>query len=433
MVDPLFLISSLLLAIVLIIILRITEGIPFLYIFFTVRKRFSVHIPEDYRLKADLIEFVVNERSQKAWFFAGENNPSTCILMIPDSTSVNYLGNSLRTAGILQNMNFNVLLPLVHECDLSSREVVKKTISTRNYQAIIDAAYKYLVDNENIDKRKIAIYSDSLGTVFTCSLVKNQLIKAVTIENGPVTLSTLITGKIPFSNIFSTLLSILIRILMWPVIWRTRWNSQRALSMLSSCPSFQISVFNLKDVPNKMIFQNYTSSYKPKQLWIEDALLPVGGIRNTWVMEYFHQIKHFYDRWLNDEQVFDWHTEMKVIRKEKASTEVFLKISVLPPVLEHFPLRVSLSDGKNQLQHKRVIFIGAEMKFEFNLNFRPKIVTILRYHNVSLLDLKSWTKLDAGEALKRNIETMTFLNLNNVIRYEKRYFMIKNEILQDIN
>ena len=294
----------------LIIILRITEGIPFLYIFFTVRKRFSVHIPEDYRLKADLIEFVVNERSQKAWFFAGENNPSTCILMIPDSTSVNYLGNSLRTAGILQNMNFNVLLPLVHECDLSSREVVKKTISTRNYQAIIDAAYKYLVDNENIDKRKIAIYSDSLGTVFTCSLVKNQLIKAVTIENGPVTLSTLITGKIPFSNIFSTLLSTLIRILMWPVIWRTRWNSQRALSMLSSCPSFQISVFNLKDVPNKMIFRNYTSSYKPKQLWIEDALLPVGGIRNTWVMEYFHQIKHFYYRSLNDEQDFDWHTEM---------------------------------------------------------------------------------------------------------------------------
>ena len=398
-----------------------------------VRKKFSVHVPEDYRLEADLIEFNVNETSQKAWFFEGENNTTACILMIPDSTNGNYLGNSLRTAGILQNMGFNVLLPHVHEFDLSSREIIKKTIAIRDYQTIIDAAYKYLVKNENFDKRKIAIYSDSLGTVFACSLVKNHRIKAVILESGPVTLSTLIAGKIPFSNIFSRLLSKMIRSLMWPVIWRTRWNSQRSLRMLSSCPSFQISVFNHNSNPNKTIFQNFTSSYKPKQLWVEDALLPVGGIRNTWVMEYFHQIKDFYDRWLNDEQVLDWHVEMKVKRREKTSNDVFLELTVLPPVLKHIPVRISLSDGKNQLQHERVIFIGAEMSFEFNLEFQPKIVTVLRYHNVSLVDLQSWTKLDAKQALKRNIESMTFLDFENVMAYEKRYFVIKKAILIDSN
>jgi len=429
LVDPLFLISSIILVAVVIIVLRVTESIPFLYIFLTVRKKFLVQLPEDYKLEAELIEFYINEKSHKAWFFAGGNNSSACILLIPDFTRDNFLGNSLRTAGILQNMDFNVLLPLVHECDLSSREVIKKVISTREYQAIINAAYKFLVNNEKIDKRKIAIYSDSLGTVFACSLVKNQFIKAVVIESGPVTLSTLISKKIPFSTLFT----VLIRISIWPIIWRTRWNSQRALKMLSSCPSFQITVFNHNSIPNKSIFQNYTSSYKPKQLWIEDALLPVGGIRNTWVMEYFHQIKHFYDQWLNDEQVIDWHTEMKVNRKKKNSNEIFLRISVLPPLLEYIPLRVSFSDSKNQLHHERVIFIGAEMNFEFNLKFKPKIVSVLRYHNINLLDSKTWSKQDTKKALERNIETMTFFDLKNIMKHEKRYFTIKKAISKDSN
>jgi hypothetical protein len=395
------------------------------------RKKLKIQIPEDYRLKADLIEFDISGKSQKAWFFAGINNSSACVLMIPDLTSENYLGNSLRTAGILQTMDFNVLLPLIHEFDLSSRQITKKTISTHDYQSIIDGAYKFLVENENIDKRKIAIYSDSLGTVFACSLVEQQYIKAIILENGPVTLPILITVEFPFSNIFSSLLSILIRISMWPLIWRTRWNSQRALKMISSCPSFQISVFDHDSIPNKTIYQNFSSSYKPKQLWIEDALLPVGGIRNTWVMEYFLQIKYFYDRWLSNEQILDWHTEMKVKRKEKTSYTTFLKISVLPPILEHVPIRLTLSDGKNLIQNEHLVFIGAEMNFEFKSNFRPKFVSILRYHNVDLLNLKSWVKQDLGEALSRNIETMTFLSLKNMMKYEKRYFMIKKAIQKE--
>jgi hypothetical protein len=201
--------------------------------------------------------------------------------------------------------------------------------------------------------------------------------------------------------------------------------------MLSSCPSLQIAVFHHNSIPNKTIFQNYTSSYKPKQLWIEDALLPVGGIRNTWVMEYVHQINHFYDRWLNDEQTLDWHTEMNVKRIAKTSYNVNLMISVLPPVLEHLPLRLTLLDGKNNIQHERVVFIGAEMNCEFSSEFRPKIVSIIQYHNVELLDLKTWVKQDAKEALERNIETMTYLDLKNVIKYEKRYFIVKNAILKD--
>ncbi len=433
MVDLVFLISLVFIVLALIIFLRVTEGTPFLYILFRLRKELVISIPEDYGLKSDLVEFSTDSESHMGWFFAGENKSSTCILLIPDLSSNNFLGNSLRTAGVLQTMDFNVFLPQIHKFDLSSRLLVKKTVSPGDYQSIINAAYKYLVEDINIDKRKIAIYSDSLGTIFACSLVKKQYIKAIVLESGPVTLSSLIVGKIPFSNIFTSMLSILIRIFMWPVIWRTRWNSQRSLKMLSSCPSLQIAVFNHKSIPNKTIFQNYSSSYKPKQLWIEDALLPVGGIRNTWVMEYFHQINHFYNRWLNSEQSLDWHTEMRVKRIEKANFEVFLKISVLPPILEHLPLRVTLSDGKNQIQHERIVFIGAEMNFEFNIDFRPNIVSILRYHNVDLLDMKTWMKQDVAEALERNIEIMTFLSLKNVMKYEKRYFMIKRAILKESN
>ncbi|MCK4848007.1 MAG: hypothetical protein KAT16_03170, partial [Candidatus Heimdallarchaeota archaeon] len=83
MVDPVFLISSLLIVLVVIIFLRLTESIPFLYFFYSLRKKSIIQLPEDYGLEADLIEFNVNEKSQKAWFFTGENNPSICILMIP--------------------------------------------------------------------------------------------------------------------------------------------------------------------------------------------------------------------------------------------------------------------------------------------------------------------------------------------------------------
>jgi hypothetical protein len=433
LVDPVILISFVFLALVLIIFLRLLEGIPFLYVFFRLRKEVVISLPEDYGLEFEIIDFDVGEESHKAWFFKGVKRSSSCILLIPDFSSSNFLGNSLRTAGILQTMDFNVILPQIHEFDLSSRKMVKKIISPRDYQSIINSVYNYILEYTTIDKRKIAIYSDSLGTVFACSLVKKHHLKAVVLESGPVTLSSLITGKIPFSNILASLVSILVRIFMWPVIWRTRWNSQRSLKMLSSCPSLQIAVFHHNSIPNRTIFQNYTSSYKPKQLWIEDALLPVGGIRNTWVMEYFYQINHFYDRWLNNKQTLDWHTEMRVKRNEKTSYEVNLKISVLPPVLEHLPLRVTLLDGKNNLQHERIVFIGAEMIYEFNTDFRPKIVSILQYHNVDLLDLKSWVKQDVTKALERNIETMTYLNLKKVMKYEKRYFMIKTAILKNAN
>ncbi|MHA1994475.1 MAG: hypothetical protein ACW97Z_08055 [Candidatus Hodarchaeales archaeon] len=435
MVDPLLLGVVFILLICLVIIIRRTEIIPYLYIYFTARKDLPVNLPSDFGLEAIPISFPVKDKLQKAWFFPNKQENDSTILMIPDWINERSFENSLKTSGVLQLMGFNVLLPVIHTIDESTRLLLKKNYSPRYYTLTIIKAYEYLISRDNLDKRKIAIYSESLSTLLASALVKDQPIKAVILENGPIPLSTLITRNLSYSGFGVSFFRFLTRVLLWPFLWRTRWDRHHSLSMLHSCPTFLISVFDHKDQPNQNIIRNFTSLYKPKQLWVENALLPTGGIRDTWPEEYFSQVKEFYNRWLNKEPAPEWHCEMKVSKKGKKKFSALITISALPPQMDHIPVLITVSDGKNQLHHKRVWFLGAEETYEFQLPFRSSFHSLLPLLNVERVENKSlpWIKLDAEEALTHTVKTIVSLKLPDLVDYEDRYFKIKPRILADIN
>lgn len=431
MTDPLVLVSIFFIILCIITIIRLTEVIPNLYIYFTSRKGYSVKFPDDYGLKTTVISYLVGERNQEGWFFPSEESNPASILLIPDWTFHHAFSNSLKTAGVLQLMGYNVLLPLVHDVDESSQQIVKMSFTTQYYQKVIEKAYEYLLSQERLDKRQIAIFSEALGTVFASSLVKDYPIKAIVLENGPITLSHLIAGKIPQSGFISTIIGFFLRFIFWPFFWKTRWNNRSTLSMLHSCPSFQISIFNHKNVPSHDIFNNYAALYKPKQIWIEHALLPQGGIRDTWPQEFFSQVKTFYNRWLTKEPATEWHYDQKV-KKQKQGYIVQQSIHALPPQMDQVPLCISLADKKN-LIHERICFEGAEMTLEYQLPFKPHFISTIPYYNVQKNDkISSWFKLDAQQALERTIDSIASLELSVMAVYEERYSKIKKEISKDL-
>ncbi len=434
MVDSLFIGVILLLIISIIIIIRLTELIPYLYIYFTSRKDFSVRLPSDFELEAKSITFSTRDKMQRAWFFPSQEENDACILMIPDWINENSLANSLKTCGVLQLMGFNVLLPVIHDIDESTRLLLKKNFSPNYFISTIDAAYEYLVSREDLDKRKIAVYSDSFSTLIASTLVKDQPIQAIVLENGPSSLGTLIAHRLPYNGFGITFIRRLIRIVMGIFLWRTRWDRRRSLSTLHSCPTFLISVYDHKKQPNRNIFRNFTAIYKPKQLWLETALLPSGGIRDTWPDEYFSQVKHFYNRWINKIPAPEWHCEMKVSKEGKNEYTTSLTISVLPPQMEQVPLYITLSDRKDQIIQERVWFLGAEQNYDFQLPFRSSFHSLLPIFNIKRTknEKSPWIKLEADEALSHSLQTIVSFELVDLMDYEKRYFAIKEKILTDI-
>ena len=435
MVDPLLLGIFVILLAILGLIIRYTEIIPYLYIYFTTKKGLEINLPSDYGLEATPISFPVKDNIQRAWFFPSKQENDASILMIPDWINEHSLENSLKTSGVLQLMGFNVLLPIIHNIDESTRLLLKKNYSPHYYTLTIIKAYEYLISRENLNRRKIDLYGESFSTILASTLVKDQPIQAVVLENGPVPLSTLITRKLPYTGFGVSFLRAIARILLWPFLWNTRWDRRRSLSMLHSCPTFLISVFDHKDQPNQNIFKNFTSLYKPKQLWIENALLPSGGIRDTWPEEYFAQVKNFFNRWLNKDPAPEWHCEMKVTKSGKKEFTTSLTISALPPQMEHLSLYITLSNRKNHLINERVWFLGAEQKYKFRLPFRSSFHSLLQFINVERVEKKRfpWIKLDAEEALTHTIKTITSLKLSDLVGYEERYFSTKDQILADID
>ncbi|MHA1978264.1 MAG: hypothetical protein ACW98I_15265 [Candidatus Hodarchaeales archaeon] len=424
MVDPLLIGVVFILLICLIMIIRYFEIIPYLYIYFTARK-----------LEATPISFPVKDKIQKAWFFPSTEENDTTILMVPDWIKEHSLENSLKTSGVLQLMGFNVLLPIIHDVDESTRLLVKKNYSPQYYTETIAKAYEFLISRDNLNKRKIALYSESFSTILTSTLVKDHSIQAVVLENGPIPLSNLVARSLPYSGFGVSLLRFVTRMLLWPFLWRTRWDRHRSLSMLHACPTFLISVFDHKDQPNQNIFRNFTLLYKPKKLWIENALLPSGGIRDTWPDEYFSQVKHFFDHWLNKDPAPEWHCEMRITKSEKKAFTTFLTISVLPPQMRHLPLYITLSNRKNQIRQERVWFLGAEQTYEFQLPFRSSFHSLLPLINVERVEKKRlpWIKLEAEDALTHTIKTIASLKLSELVDYEERYFKTKDRILVDID
>jgi hypothetical protein len=201
--------------------------------------------------------------------------------------------------------------------------------------------------------------------------------------------------------------------------------------MLRACPAFQISVFDHSKTPNRIIFDNYETLYNPKQIWIESALLPSGGIRDTWPQEFYSQIQDFFERWVHKEPTIEWHIESKELKRERITR---VTISALPPQMDSIPLEITLSDKKNQIKHEREWFVGAECSYDFQLSFKPSFVSSLQYFNIEKTDSDKlkWIKHDAQQALERTVDTITSLDLSDLVSHEKRFFKMKEEILIDV-
>jgi hypothetical protein len=432
-VDPIILLAILFIILCLILTIRITEVIPNLYIYFTTRKGYTIKFPDDLGLKNTIISYEVGEKTQEGWFFPSEEEEPSTIILIPDWTYSNAFGNSLKTAGVLQLMGYNVLLPLAHDIEKETGTISKYNFTVQYYQKSVEMAYDYLLLYEHINKRQIAIFSESMGTVFASMLVKEYPIKAIVLENGPITLSRLIAGRFPSSGLLATLVEVITRISLWPFLWKTRWNNRSTLSTIHSCPAFQISIFNHRKVPSRDIFSNYNALYKPKQIWIEHAFSPQGGIRDTWPEEFFSQVQSFYNQWLTIEPTVEWHSDIKVQKLKHGRNKALLTIHALPPQMNQIPLCVSLANKKN-LVHERIWFDGAEKSLEYNLPFKPDFISTIPYFNVKYSDKdSSWVKLDAQQAIERTIESIASLEPTTMLIYEKRYSNIKREILKDIN
>jgi hypothetical protein len=434
MVDPLFIGIVIILLISIIIIIRITELIPYLYIYFNSKKDISITFPSDFGLESTSITFPVGERLQKAWFFPSRQEDAATILMIPDWITEKSLENSLKTSGVLHLMGYNVFLPIIHDIDESTRLLLKMNFSPRYFISTITQAYEYLISRDDLNKRKIAVYSDSFSTLIASTLVREQPIQAIVLENGPSSLGTLIAHRLRYNGFGISVIRRLIRIFMGLFLWKTRWDRHRSLSMLHSCPTFLISVYDHKHQPNHNIFRNFSAIYKPKQLWLENALLPSGGIRDTWPDEYYSQVKHFYDRWINNESAPEWHSEMKVKKSGKNEYITSLTISALPPQMEHIPLYLTLSNRKNLIHQERVWFLGAEQTYQFHIPFRSSFHSLLPFFNIERTKSKElpWRKLEAENALIHTVNTTVSLKLQDLMDYEERYFKTKDKILVDI-
>ncbi|MHA2175117.1 MAG: hypothetical protein ACXABI_09830, partial [Candidatus Hodarchaeales archaeon] len=75
---------------------------------------------------------------------------------------------------LFQVMGFNVLLPIIHDIDESTKKLLKKHLSYKIYKSTMEAWYDYLLSLKSLDRKQIAIYSEYLGTVFASLFVKTQ-------------------------------------------------------------------------------------------------------------------------------------------------------------------------------------------------------------------------------------------------------------------
>ena len=264
-------------------------------------------------------------------------------------------------------------------------------------------------------------------------LVKTQPIKAIVLENGPFSLSRAFIERLSLNGILGQMSSFLLRKSLDLFLWRTIWDPQVTLQKLHSCPSFSISITDHDEIPNQQVFRNYESIYKPKQFWFEHALMPVGGIRDTWPEEFKMQVNHFLNCWITKQQPKDWHYDTDVT-KRKGIYYTTLRVSVLPPQTDEIPLQITISGKKSQYIQKRILFIGAEAVIDLELPFQPNYVSVLPFFNIEASDNKihPWIKLGSQEAIRRNLNAIVTLDYSNLVRNEKRYFIIKQAISQEL-
>lgn len=430
-----FILIGILLIFLVILIARRIEGVPRLIFWLIARDITSedstLMTPSDLGLTAEVVEIPMKERPINAWFFPSEVASTAGILMVPNWFQKEDHKNNLKTAGILHTAGYNVLLPIYHwNLDETMEFTFKKrSVGPKKCQEIIDNAYDYFITRPEIDKRNIGIWSNASGTILACQLIKNSPIKAAVLEDGPVSLWNNIALMLHEKKNFSYLRTKFVLILLlFPFLWRTRWESKRAVKNLRACPSFLIA---LREELQKNLWQTFSSLNKPRQLWFEHALYP-NIIRDTWLQEYFLQIRSFYDFWMLDSPQPEFHYDFSVKRRKEGKYPIEIRITAIPPQLEKVPLQIILSDNFyfNEL---RIWFSGALMTITHSLKYKPKNISVIQFMNVEpgRHPQRQWLKRDARLAFFVTIEKITRYPPERVSELLERYFFVKSILLNE--
>ncbi len=390
--------------------------------------------PENLGVSAELVEFYYKKIPIIAWFFSGKNESKATVLMVPNWYLKEDHENNLKTAGILQNAGYNVLLPIYH-WSLDGKVFQKRYVSSKLCQIIVDETYRYLCKRTDVDRRNVALWSNAAGTILACQLVKNHPIKSIILENGPVTLWNEFSDYLNhIKNFPYSLTKFLLKILLWPFLWRTRWQSKYSLKALGACPSFLIAT---REDSRKQFWRTFTFLHKPKQLWYEHGL-PMGGIRDLWKQEYYFQVRVFYDTHfkLLENSKPDFHFELTTERRKKGNYPFRIRITSMPPQMEKIPLQIIISHRSNRLSEYRVWFSGASFNLYHSSKERPYGISINQFYNVvpftgDVSERRMWLKKDTDEALDTAIQELIKYPLRHLKALTQRYFFVKSVILQE--
>ncbi len=425
---------ALFILILVILIVRYLELVPRL-ILWSIARDFSSedHVlisPNDFGLTAELIEIPVDQDPLTAWFFANDAASNEAgILMVPNWYYKEDQEYSLKTAGLLQQAGYNVLLPVYHWRVNDNQELTfnRRSICPNNCQKLLRKALEHFCKRSEINRRNIGFWSNGAGTTLACELIKDLPIKAVVLEDGPVSLWNILREKRGFP------LKTLLFLLVFPFLWRTRWQEKNAVKNLRACPSFLIA--NILDDADKKLWQTFSKLHKPRQLWFEHALHSK-AIRDTWFQEYFLQIRFFYDRWLKNtpqSEQLDLHFDFSVKRRKKGFYPVEVQISVIPPQLERIPLQIILSDNVRYTERRIWFGPGASAMITWPLKYKPNKISVLKYLNVEPGEsiTRPWMKRDAEKALYTTIEKMASYPPKKLAELMDRYFIQKSILLNE--
>ncbi|MHA2243989.1 MAG: alpha/beta hydrolase family protein [Candidatus Hodarchaeales archaeon] len=430
MAIELILISTLL-AISVILITRYTEAMPRL-IFYILAKditseNYAAMTPADLGLTAEFVEIPMKE-SSNAWFFPSEITSTASILMVPNWFRKEDYESSIKTAGILNKLGYNVLLPIYHmSLDFKFK---KRSVGPKQYQKMVIGAYNYFIKRPEVDRRKIGIWSNSSGTILACDLIKKFPIKAVVLEDGPLTLWNDIALMLHKKRNFPFLLTkVVLILLLYPFLGKTRWQSKGAVKNLHACPSFLIA---LREDPQKNLWEIFSLLHKPRQLWFEHAL-NTRAIRDIWLQEYLLQIRSFYDLYLLMSPQPEFHYDFSVKKKKgKGKWAVEIRISTMPPQLEKIPLQIILSDNSS-FSEFRIWYSGASMTITHSLKYKPNNVSVIQFTNVEVGEhpRQQWIKRDARKALISTIEEIAQYPPEKLTEIMERYFFLKSIFLSE--
>ncbi|MFX1507026.1 MAG: alpha/beta hydrolase family protein [Promethearchaeota archaeon] len=434
--DELIIITLLVLTIA-ILIIRYLEIVPRLIFWYFAHdlENHTLETPNDLGLIAELVEIPVpvNQSSLTAWFFKSETASNEAgVLMVPNWYTKEDQNYSLRTAGLLCQAGYNVLLPVYHWRFHDNQWIFeKRSACPKNCQTLIQKAHEYFCTRPEINKRNIGIWSNEAGTFLASQLVKTLPIKAIVLEDGPVSLWNLISARLNSGKYL--LPRIFLYILLFPFLKRTRWQGKNVVKNIRTCPSFLLA--NTLDDPQKRLWTTYFQLHKPRQLWFEHTLHSK-ALRDTWLQEYWLQVKSFFDLWLLNvtrEEQPELHYDYSVKGKIKGFHQVEVRISVIPPALTQIPLQILFSDNHHFTERRIWFGPGASSVITWPLKYRPNNMSIIKFLNVESSESTGhqWMKRDAEKALYTTIEKMVSYKPKDLADLMDRYFIQKSILLNE--